>query len=700
MPGPCHHCSIQVEDGAANGIDGLCSTCDTAGRFCLICGWWEIGPPDDLGVDRADAATQALTADSDIITACAYPNPLVTAVTSQCAMLEKLMTASASVESGQYAVRYWNGQIQTLHEAVTKAVNWLKGFLPADSANLYGRRMRAMTVVYLAAYQQCLESQALRVVQGNPFAPLSLHDTSAVAAKHFALHNGFDIEGGRLAADVAALRHVDTIEQFLKRKMKPAVAAWLIRKDIPDADAACSVATCAFLVYLALLTVVRPWSQQTKPDTGFSPTDADNLAAGVYRQDQDITALIPDVASRATSLAARTRLKELWDALHAVPDFPPGKLFRFNTDRSDAVLDTGTLSPAQKLYLQSLQDLDSGDCPSACQKIIYEQTVANIERIVTAMAATEDFVDLCKTLEKPFDSWPFVLEPANAAVLVGTFLQRCKAGRLALQTCAVDASWIIDKRYVGVHSVYAERLPFSDLFSSCPAGQNCNDPFIGSSYGKLQIAKAKDDRKASPLNYSCWRMQKDRAAHNFLPLAYEDYDVTAAVVQTFPLAEPDPTYGAEMLVWRPELLNFCTFKVGDSGRPTRSFLALLHAISKTALLSGESRLALFNLLIPVVSKLDAPPGQLFAEGVKKGWLYKTNRPARLVDIEAHLYGDIRVDAVEVVVLPNEKKKDAKRYRVRQVVLYDYGSFVARANELDKDNTGQMWLTASMRAQPQ
>ncbi|MBV9496675.1 MAG: zinc ribbon domain-containing protein [Acidobacteria bacterium] len=700
MPGPCHHCGTEVDDGAADGQDGRCSTCNTVSRFCLVCGWWELGPPDNLAVDMANVATAALTAASDVITPCAYPNPLVTAVTSQCSMIEKQLTTKASYAAGAYSIQYWNGTIQTLHEAVTKAVNWLKGFLPEDAADPYGRRMRAMTIVYLAAYQQCFEHQTQRVVGGNPFASASLHDASTIAAKHFALHNGFGIDDDLLADDVAALRHVDTIEQFLKGTMKPAIVAWRIRHDIPDLERAGSAAARAFLIYLALLTVARPWSQQTKPDAGFSPTSPDNLAAGIFRQAEDITALIPDVTSRATSMLAKTRLKALYDALIALPDFPGGRLFRFNTPESDDRLDQGTLSAAQKLYLQSLQDLDDGRCPSACQQILYNATAANITRIVRGFAATEEFVDLCRGLGKFFDGVRYLLDPEMVGVMVTNFLQRSRSGRLALQTCAVDASWIIDKRYVGIHAVYADRGTFGALLFSCAEGKNCGDAFVGSTYGKAEIARATDDRRLSPLNYSHWRIQKDRAAHKFLPLAYEDYDVTAALSQSYPLPEPDPTYGTQMLVWKPDLWRFCTFKIGDSGKPTRSFLALLHMLSETALVDFNSRVALFNLLLPVFNGNDEEPAALFADAMRRKWLYQTKRPGRFVDIEAHLYGDIRLDAVEVVVLPKSGARNANRFHVPLVVVYDDVAFAERAQDLDKGNSGLAWMTAAARAQPQ
>ena len=97
---------------------------------------------------------------------------------------------------------------------------------------------------------------------------------------------------------------------------------------------------------------------------------------------------------------------------------------------------------------------------------------------------------------------------------------------------------------------------------------------------------------------------------------------------------------------------------------------------------------------------DEEPAALFADAMRRKWLYQTKRPGRFVDIEAHLYGDIRLDAVEVVVLPKSGARNANRFHVPLVVVYDDVAFAERAQDLDKGNSGLAWMTAAARAQPQ
>ena len=276
-------------------------------------------------------------------------------------------------------------------------------------------------------------------------------------------------------------------------------------------------------------------------------------------------------------------------------------------------------------------------------------------------------------------------------------------GRLRLQTCANDISFIANHRYEGVLSVYAANTTFGAALAPCVASQNNQDVLIGSRYAKSDAQRASDNRRLTPFPYMSWRVQKDRLAHKFLPLAYSDYDVTAAVTQTWPYPEPQGTYGGQLIVWKKEIVPFCTFKVSDSGRPTRSFLLLLDDLLALAVDRNDSvgKLGVLNLLLQAFVP-DAETRLLLADFIQNDLEdFTPKRPKRGVDIEAHLYGDLRLADVDVILYPSKANAVAatrqtvtQLFGVTPVILYDEDKFAARDNDMES-NHGEQAYTAVM-----
>lgn len=687
----CHHCGVDADDDD-DFLPKRCTTCGGEGVFCTICGWWELGPTEVFGSKTVGPIMKAFTP-RDAVVPCHKDddeglNKAARAIHEAC----KLMTSqTANIfwdDGAEYHVAMWKDDRTSWQEGVTAAVDWLDPYLSADPNDKLAQRMRAMLVTWLSAYELCLSSQLSRLSGDDAKALLSLHDTSAVAAKHYALHKGFGIDGKTVDLDVATLRHMDTIEQYLKGNLKPQFAAVAILDTLPNPNDAAAAVIHAGMLYSAVLAVVRDYAKNKvpSPDT-FSP--ASNGASGIYRKN-DIHACFRDGDTSLVSMAYQKRIRLLADAVLTCPDFQ-GRPFRFNSQASDDVIDNrGSLTGPQKLYLKSVQDLDDPQSPSACQPVIRARVKKRLEKLRAGLAQSERVTSLLKPV---FGLNPF--EAMKTDTLIDMIVAYGRKGRLRLQTCANDISFISNKRYEGILSVFAADVTFAVALAPCSAATGCNDKLTGSKYTKTEVKKASDTRKKTPFQYMSWRVQKDRMAHKFLPLAYSDYDVTAAVTQTYPYPEPQGTYGKQLIVWKKDIVPFCTFKVGDSGRPTRSFLLLLDDLLQMAVDRAEmfTKIAVVNLLLQSLVP-DCDTRELLDAYISKDLQDFPIRFRRGDDIEAHLYGNLRLADVDVIFYPCKANEvNATRLTATQlfgntpVILFDTDTFATRETFVEDGDQG-------------
>jgi hypothetical protein len=655
---------------------GKCSTCQSTDDFCEICGWWELGPRETLGIETAELAAEALQPQSNLEKCHDVGKEY-----ALCTLMTEQWSASTTFKAKDYEIQLWGpGRNAT---APMHAMAWIERF-PPDLEAPIARRLGAMFLTYASAYQHCLEQQFARMALNDPAALLSLHDTAAIAAKHYALHEGFWTckTQKELQLDCLTLRHVDTIEQYLKKNMASNIAAWLLKSDA--GASAGDVAVRALLLYLALLTIAAPWESQKVPSPKtFSP--ADNLASGIFPANH-IEACLKD---GAVSLAVVAKLKELLDALLTMPDLAK-RPFRFNTEQSDARIVGRNLSPRQELYLRSMQDLDADDCPSACKEVLLDRATKNLAALMKPLKAAKNLRKLVTIIGADIS---FLTEPAFASALVEKFIQYGRDGRLPLQTSANDVSFIAKKPYVGIFALHAAPCTVADVLRHCELAKNGKEPFTGCSYARQNVEKASDTRQKVPYQYLSWRMQKDRAAHKFFPMAYDDYEVTAAIAQGYPVPQPELTYGPQTIVWKPAVIPFCTFKVGDSGRPTRSFLQLLDMLLDSSK-DLKVRQSLFNLLLRLLVMPDSF-GHSFGNGLGKKAITLPMSPPSGLDVEVHIYGPVTAVLVEGILYPFNEDEDLRdklsfTFGKLPVALYDVDTL--RKRQQDQDNEVD-WMSA-------
>jgi len=691
----CHHCGTNV-----NTAQKQCRTCGGQGSFCTICAWWELGPPDVLNSDMGDRVQELFTANENVVVVPCdsddepEPHEAAKALYDQCKLMTSQTVNVFWLDDKGHQIACWSDPSWSWEEAVAHAMTWLDTYLSEEKDHPWSNRMRAMLVTWLSAYELCMGSQVRRLFEDDASAKLSLHDISAVAAKHYRLHNGFDVSGIGLDLDVATLAHLDTIEQYVKGNMPAQYAAMFIRNSIANATYAANAVLNGGLLYAAILSVVRDYAKNKVPSPQtFSP--ADNKASGIYRK-ADIELCFTGGDTSAVSAAYQTKIRILGDAVRSLPDFQ-GQPFRFNSVGSNGVIDNGGgLSNAQKLYLESLPDLDDDNSPAACRTVVRQRVLVKLERFRAALAGSVDVTD-----------WLTPIAGANffslvdAETLLEMLLGRKANGHLRLQTCANDVSFISNKRYEGILSIHASDITFAKSLAGCTKAANCNDTLTGSKYTKSEVDKAADTRKKSPFQYMSWRVQKDRMAHKFLMGAYSDYDVTAAVVQSFPYPEPQSTYGPQVIVWKSAILPFCTFKVGDSGRPTRSVLLLLDDLLRISIDQNSifTKIALFNLLLQAFA-FDNDTRDLLGDFIQNALTdFPAKRPRRGDDIEAHLYGNLRLADVDVIIYPTKANAAQQTKQTAEglfgdtpLVLYDIDKYLQRDADIEGDEGGQCQAT--------
>ncbi|HKO55203.1 MAG TPA: hypothetical protein VJ276_04950, partial [Thermoanaerobaculia bacterium] len=106
--------------------------------------------------------------------------------------------------------------------------------------------------------------------------------------------------------------------------------------------------------------------------------------------------------------------------------------------------------------------------------------------------------------------------------------------------------------------------------------------------------------------------------------------------------QPQFTYGPQTIVWKTRILPFCIFKIGDSGRPTRSFLKLLDEMLGHALQGNiYVKLSLLNLLLQLMN-MGLPFDKMYDKRLGRGALRLPYTPACGTDIEAHIRDQVNV----------------------------------------------------------
>ncbi|HYR28022.1 MAG TPA: hypothetical protein VEU30_06120, partial [Thermoanaerobaculia bacterium] len=264
------------------------------------------------------------------------PHAAAKAIYDTCDLMTSQTVNLFWLDDKGHQIACWSDPYWTWEDAVAKATAWLDRYLSEDPEQLWSKRMRAMLVTWLSAYELCMGSQIQRLFEDNANAKLSLHDISTVAAKHYALHNGFDIHAAALALDVATLTHLDTIEQYVKGNMPAQYAAMYIRNSLADPAHAAYAVLNGGLLYAAILSVVREYADNKVPSPEtFSP--ADNKATGIYPR-ATIHFCFTNGDTSAVSGAFQTLIRTLGDAVGSRPNFQ-GRPFRFNSQASDGVID-------------------------------------------------------------------------------------------------------------------------------------------------------------------------------------------------------------------------------------------------------------------------------------------------------------------------------------------------------------------------
>jgi hypothetical protein len=634
----CHHCGVDIE--ALDEVSGRCDTCGEVGKFCKVCGWWEVGvegiPFSGFGDSR-----KGLKPKTDVVLSCQLNAGEISPIVDACDLMTEQKTRASPYKSSGYTYSSWNGP-KNWNDAVANAVHWIDGFF-SDPDSDDAKRIRAMLITYLSAWEYCLRNQLQRLADGNIFAPLSLHDASAVAARHYKAHNGFDLTAS-LDFDCGVLLHVDTVEQYLKGKMKPSVAALLIRDSQGEArNLTRKKAIEATLLHLTHLTIVAPIEGQTLPEeTHFSP--AENRASGIYPQAY-IDSCFISIDQRKASVAVMDKLAVLLEMIQERPAFA-GRQFRFNSLASDGRLNANDrLSDNQRMYLKSLPDLDDDDCPARCKTVLTAKTLDMLGKFMENLGQSEDIVsELAKVAD-----FSDLYSKDRAADFLNAFVKFAAAGKLALQTSANNALFITTKPYVGLWALRCTKKYFGVALECSKA----DGDFVCMDYQRADVKEAADQRKDCPFRYMSWRVQKDRIAHKFFPMDPADYEVTAAVSQEYLVPRPEATYGKQMIIWKPDVIGCCTFKVRDSGRPTRSFMVLLHDLLFAARTYSDpaAKQAVLNLFSQLF-RLDSPLADRFDEITNDGLCTFPSFPfLRLLDVEAHVYAQLTIADTFGIVYP-------------------------------------------------
>jgi hypothetical protein len=634
----CHHCG--AEPPLPDPLhEGKCTICgQTKAAFCAICGFWEVGAPD-LDDESLDKAQTALAPKMTAVLSCTDDVAESAPVIDYCQLMQEQKTCAAALyTAADHTYTFWR-EATTWAEAVAKAVHWIDGFFD-DPASDAAKRMRAMLIVYLSSFELCLRHQLRRMAEDSTTAPLSLHDISSVAAAHFRAGLGFGASAD-FDADAAVLKHVDTIEHWSKGTMKPAMAAFLLRETFGSPAAALKAANEALLIYLAHITTVHPFEGQILPSPGtFNPSS--NKASGIYPRDHIDSLFLDSMADRKISMALTLRFSELIQLIAKMPDFA-GRPFRFNTTTSNGkVTSNARLSGNQQQYLSSLPDLDADDCPAACARVIRERTLSMLAALMEGVGKSKAIT----TALARISDFNLLYDKQNAEAVLNKFIAFGQKGRLFLQTSANSVSFIKTKNYRGLWGVYSKDTALAAVVTPCPGS---GEILSVVDYRKSQAEAASDDRKKSLFQYMSWRVQKDRIAHGFFPMNPLDYEVTAEVSQSFEAPRPQATYGKEMIVWTPALVSCCTFKIRDSGRPTRSFLQLLHDLLAEG--TAETRTAILSFLILTLRSGGLMNRYESLIGEHELCVFSPSSIPRMIDVEAHIYAQVTLDDVFAIVHP-------------------------------------------------
>ncbi len=703
----CHHCGENLVDEPRWGP---CSICGTNEDFCTLCGWWELGPEDWLDKDRWREINARISAKKvSLFESCEkLPDAegLVAAIVCQCELMQAQLEKPSLFQNQDYTYRLWREAHPTWFDAAKFVCGFFNHlFGTTTTAKDYDTRpahedcrLHGMLLTFLSAYQACAEAQQARLIADAKGPPLNIHDAAKLAELHYLSHGGFGKIDEILALhDSLTLRHLGTMEQLLKGNLDLQMAHALITSDTQSERLSRQIAIHAFMLYSALLPVFQPYESQTVPSKGTFNASS-NLAAGIFTK-ADLDRLFyqwegPETAM--VKMAPQSLLHRLVVSFETSPLDPDYRRWfkRHSAGTLTSILEHPKLTDLQKIYLLSFPSLDDPKCPSACRLVQLKKTTKAMAGFFGRLFRHEELTTKLKQakLPLPFDGLdPLNLPQVQSAVeaLLGLFHQ----GRYPLQTCctAANIGYIGKGPYKGLLEVYEEPVTLADVLAPCSV-KPASASFPGLRYRLTDVMGAADQRTKSPFQYLSWRVQKDRMAHRFLPMEYREYEVTAAISQAFPVPMPDPTYGDHLILWKPDLLTRCTFKVGDSGKPTRSFLVLLQELLDQI---GRSEVvpktALFNLLL--LFTLGQSRQETFQEltRAKELLVVFPSAPPRLLDLEAHLYGTVGIGDAELILAPCPGAANAiaqqslleraqKAFNTERVLLYDQEALAGNKNK--------------------
>ena len=702
----CHHCGESVSDPR----EGPCSTCGTEAEFCTLCGWWELGPEVFIETLRWKEITAKLGPRVDSLFSSCEVVPdvqdLVQAIVGKCQLMQAQWDAPSLFDQGPYTYRMWRPAYNTWGEAahfVCGKLNQLQG-TATQAADFDTRptdlecRLHCMLLTFLSAYDYGVRSQQDRLILDKETPPLNIHDAAKLAEHHYTSHGGFfAIDSMHTLHDALTLRHLDTMEQYLKGNLNLQMAHALILSDTQSDRLSRQIAINAFRLYSALLGVFQPYGAQRIPNKGFFRA-SENGAAGIftaadvdrhfYGSEQDTVKTAPQVLLH--------RLVCSFETSPLDPDYE--KWFKFHTPASrDAVLLNPKLTDLQKIYLLSFQSLDDPKCPSGCKAVLLNKARRRLAEFIGNLHRDEPIRLKLEKIQQPL---PFptldVKSLSEVEGIVHLLVDLFLRGQFPLQTCctAANIGYIAKGPYKGLLEVFEQKVALGELLKLCSA-PHADILFAGLRYRKTDADGAADQRKKSPFQYFSWRVQKDRMAHRFLPMEYREFDVTAAVAQACPVPTPSFTYGDHLILWKQDLLTRCTLKIGDSGKPSRSFLVLLtelleQAKGRTALVE---KTAVVNLLVLAMHP-GSPTERLQTLIKPKEYLAVfPDRPLNALDLEAHLYGEVGIGDVDLILAPcagdaraHEQQvlleRCQKAFNTNLVQLYDVDAL--KVNEKDWD----------------
>ncbi len=707
MPG-CHHCG----EDAPELREGTCSTCGADGEFCELCGWWELGPEETLETSRwkeintpIGPKANSLFVSCEDVPAKRIAEEIVKAIVGRCKLMQAQLGASSLFENSKYTYRLWRPALKTWKDAanfVCGKLNQIYGSVtkPEDFQTRPTDpdcRLHCMLLTFLSAYDYGVRSQQRRLILNERTPPLNIHDAAKLAEHHYTSHGGFfGIGMKHTLHDSLTLRHLDTVEQYLKGNETLQMAHVLISSDTQSERLSRQIAINAFRLYSALLPVFEPYDNQKVPNKGTFNASS-NGSAGIFTK-KDVQRHFYGDELDMVKTSAEVQLHRLVCSFETSPLDPDYRhWFKFHTPASrDTILNNEKLTFLQKVYLLSFPSLDDPKCPARCRGELLAKARVRVAGLLKNLKKEKPLHKKLKEIKQqiPFEGLePDHLEEVQAALVFLTDLFH--RGQFPLQTCctASNIGYIAKGPYKGLLEVYEERVPLGDLLVPCSAPHARVD-FHGIRYRRSEVERAADQRKDSPFQYLSWRVQKDRKAHFFLPMAYGEYDVTAAISQATPAPTPDSTYGDHLILWKREVLDRCTFKIGDSGKPTRSFLVLLSGLLQQAVEEQRilSKLAVFNLLLLAMQHPRSPLKRLQLLIRDESLLVVfPDRPLCALDLEAHLYGDVGLPEVDLILAPCSSKiqlpqqeelllKCQMAYRTKAVQLYD--SDALKLNEKD------------------